>query len=287
MRPWVVGGGALLVLAMVSPASPGASDELRTLVEAERSFAQTAARQGIRDAFLEYFAPDSVALVPHPRSAIALLRERQSRPPAEEELTWEPRTGDVAESGELGWLTGPSTYIDRRAAAPPRYGNYLSIWRRKSGGPWRVYLDFGTRIPAPAPFDAGFAPARLPRRYASGGNGAADGVSLADADAAMNARIGWDGLAKAYAPAVAPDRSRLHRQGVMPQVGRAAIAAWLEQHNARWSFKTAATGAARSGDLGYSYGSYGAGRYRGGYVRIWARDASGRWWLMADAATAG
>jgi hypothetical protein len=183
-------------------------------------------------------------------------------------------------------LTGPSTYVDHQARAEPRYGNYLSIWRRQGSGPWRVYLDMGTRLPQPATFDEDFSHVRLSTSYTRGGDGAADGLSLRDADAAMNAKIAWDGVAKTYASVVAHDRSRLHRQGVMPQVGREAIVTFLERHNAPWSFKTSATGAARSGDLGYSFGTYAIGKYRGGYVRIWARDAAGRWWLMADAATA-
>ena len=51
---------------------------------------------------------------------------------------------------------------------------------------------------------------------------------------------------------------------------------------------TASTGAAeaaRSGDLGYSYGTYqvsGARPERGAYVRVWTRDAAGKWFVVAD-----
>ena len=44
---------------------------LETLVAAERAFAESATRQGIRDSFLEYFADDAIAFNPEPTSATA------------------------------------------------------------------------------------------------------------------------------------------------------------------------------------------------------------------------
>jgi ketosteroid isomerase-like protein len=79
--------------------------------------------------------------------------------------------------------------------------------------------------------------------------------------------------------------ARLHREGISSIVGRQAIGAWLQKHARAWSGTMTAADAAESGDLGYSYGIYTAGAdpaERGAYVRIWARDADGRWWLVAD-----
>ena len=89
-------------------------------MNAERAFAKAATQKGIRDAFLEFFADDAIAFSPKPVSATERLRSRPSRPFSELELTWEPRTGDVASSGELGWLTGPSTFIDHTTAGSIR-----------------------------------------------------------------------------------------------------------------------------------------------------------------------
>ena len=82
------------------------SADLSTLAETERAFAQAATQKGIRDSFLEYFADDAIAFNPAPISAKEKLRSRPARPFSDYELRWEPRTGDVAASGELGWLTG-------------------------------------------------------------------------------------------------------------------------------------------------------------------------------------
>ena len=92
------------------------SPALEALAETERAFAKAATVKGIRDAFLEFFADDAVALVPEPASWKARLRAGPSVPFSEHELLWEPRVGDVAASGELGWLTGPPPSRTRRRA---------------------------------------------------------------------------------------------------------------------------------------------------------------------------
>lgn len=269
-----------------------AEEPLRTLVAAEREFARTAVQKGIRDSFLEFFADDSIALVPDAQSAKERLRRRPSRTFAEQELTWEPRTGNAAASGELGWLTGPSTFIDHSTTeGPPRYGNYLSIWRRQSGAPWRVYIDVGIMTPEPVPFDEGFVALQIAQPYRGRQGRDAATRSLAAADADLNSRIVRTSSASAYADSVA-ERGRIHRQGMMPVVGRRAIVSWLEAHAEKWSGTMTAAEAAASGELGYSYGVYTTNHAvvgptfrsgeRGAYVRVWARDAGGRWLIVAD-----
>src|SRR6476661_10542874 len=105
---------------------------LQTMADTERAFAEACTRKGIRDSFLEFFADDAIAFNPAPMSATERLRSRPARPFSELELTWEPRAGDIAASGELGWLTGPSIFIDHTAQNPsPQHGNYLSVWKKQ------------------------------------------------------------------------------------------------------------------------------------------------------------
>ena len=47
---------------------------------AERAFAHTATLKGTRDAFLDFFADDAIALTPLPASAKERLRGRSSQP---------------------------------------------------------------------------------------------------------------------------------------------------------------------------------------------------------------
>jgi hypothetical protein len=98
---------AVLSIGVIVNALAQNTSALDSLVNAERAFAKTRDREGIRDSFLEFFDESAIAFDPAPVSATARLRSRPGRPSSELELRWEPRTGDVAASGELGWLTGP------------------------------------------------------------------------------------------------------------------------------------------------------------------------------------
>ena len=72
----------------------------------------------------------------------------------------------------------------------------------------------------------------------------------------------------------------------MPIVGDAQILQWLASQPAFTSADTRFTESSRSGDLGYSWGSYtrkARGAAEGGfYVRVWVRERNGQWKLALD-----
>jgi len=272
-------------MARVAMAQDEMPPALTAMAETEREFARTAKVKGIRDSFLDFFAPDSIAFTPDVVSARERLLGQKATPFSVDELLWEPRTGDVAASADLGWLTGPSTYIDHSGQdQTPHYGNYLSVWRKQADGKWRVFIDVGTNLPAEATFAPGFTRTPFGARYAGKDDKAAASASLLEADRQLNARIAADGAVKAYA-AVVTDATRLHRPGGLPSVGTQAIASWLTENGAGLSAVTTSAESAASGDLGYSYGKYDATAPKpqsGAYVRIWLRDAAARWVVVAD-----
>jgi ketosteroid isomerase-like protein len=270
--------------AVLTPGQEAVPPALLAMADTERQFAAAARVSGVRNAFLEFFADEAIAFEPQPVKAQDQLRRQQPQPFSVRELVWEPRTGDVAASGELGWLTGPSTFINHGAQdQSPRYGNYLSVWRKEPDGKWRVFIDVGTHVKAPAAFAPGFTRFKVDRRYAGKQSEAAAGASLATADRALNARIATAGAAAAYSDALASG-GRVHRDSVGPLTEAPAVRAWMEQHAAGLTAQTGAAVSAISGDLGYSYGTYeiGAGSKPGAYVRVWSRDAGGRWRVVAD-----
>jgi ketosteroid isomerase-like protein len=258
---------------------------LQTMADTERAFAEAATQKGIRDSFLEYFSDDAIAFTPEPASATARLRSRPARPFSELELRWEPRIGDVAASGELGWLTGPSTFIDHTAAdAKPQPGNYLSVWRLQADGRWRVFIDVGSQPPGAVSFAPGFTRFPLPSRYHGTDSPERSTAALRTAETALNTRISGGGAAAAYGE-VTTAASRLHRSGVLPPIGPAAIRTWMAAHAGTATASTTTVATAQSGDLGYSYGTWVSGAAaadRHAYVRIWQRDASGAWLVTAD-----
>jgi ketosteroid isomerase-like protein len=285
MKQLIISGVAALSIAAIAQPPTQMPSALESLANAERAFAKSATEKGIRDSFLEYFDEDAIAFTPTPVSAIARLRGRPARPFTDYELRWEPRTGDVAASGELGWLTGPSTFIDHTSATPtPQHGNYLSVWRRRGSGPWRVFIDIGSEPPNPVTFAEGFTRFPLASRYAGAEGKAASAETLLAADKSLNARIGADGAGAAYS-SVTTSSTRLHRSGFMPSIGSAAIRSWFDVNASAMSASTGAAECAKSADLGYSYGTYEVttpSQQKGAYVRVWERDASGKWLLVAD-----
>jgi ketosteroid isomerase-like protein len=71
--------------------------------------------------------------------------------------------------------------------------------------------------------------------------------------------------------------ARLHREGDTPIAGLSAI---VPRIAGRGPFRTTpgGGGVAKSGDLGYTYGSYvlGSGE-KGGYARVWKMTEGGDW----------
>jgi ketosteroid isomerase-like protein len=260
---------------------------LDALTATERTFAKTASVKGWRAAFLEFFAEDAIALAPDPTSAIDLLKARPVRPFSEEELTWEPRAGDIAASGEMGWLTGPSIFIDRTAQNPsPQHGNYLSVWKKQKQGQWRVFIDVGTPVPAAVTFPTWFTHVTAVPRFKGKDPVSVSTASLLEADRQLNASLLTNAAAKEYLSAVV-EHARLHRAGTVPPVsaGRDEIARWFAGNPATMTATTSAGEAAASGEIGYTYGRYemsSPSPQRGAYLRVWSRQGDRRWRIAAD-----
>jgi ketosteroid isomerase-like protein len=286
MREVIIGAAAAAITVTLT-AQPAIPADLAAMADTERAFAKSATVKGWRDAFLEFFADDAIAFTPAVTSAKDRLRQQPSTPFTEFALIWEPRTGDVSASGDLGWLTGPSTSINHKSATrTPRYGCYLSVWRKQPDGRWRVFIDVGADAPDAVSFPPGLTRTTTTSHYTGNDGPAAAGRSLRDADRALNAQITELGPPRAFAPRLT-ELSRLHRSGSVPLVGPARIRQWLDANATAGSAADVAAEAAAAGDFGYSHGTFevtAPARAAGAYVRLWSRDAAGTWWLMADVA---
>ncbi len=241
----------------------GVSPALASLVEAERAFARTCVERGVRDSFLAFFADDGIGFQPNPHNAREVFFKQpapSARPPVT--LNWAPIYGDIASTGDLGYTTGPFLLTDNSAEKrPARHGMYFSIWQKQTDGNWKVVLDIGVDIPeAVAPLDARFVPARVTDALKEAQS------SILEAEAAD----------PRYS-----ENARKHRQKMMPLVGWPAINDWLKSQNAVLKTKVIAWRIARSGDFGYTYGSYEFGLERGFYARVW-RVINGSWHIVAE-----
>jgi ketosteroid isomerase-like protein len=280
---------ALAALVTSAPAAqaPRLPQALTQMIDAERAFAARAVVVGWKQAFLEYFADSAVGFDGGVGPAKDQIR-RNPDPPADLQLLWEPRYGDIAASGELGYLTGPVRNIRKsRDNGRPRHSNYASIWKRQPDGSFKVVLDFGVTTPQPVPFAAGFTRA-AGNRFTGDYDDTTPPLSAADGVLNSGLRVRQaDGYRGRLASGV-----RFHREGIMPVVGDRAALRWLATQPAYSSIDSRFAEAARSGDLGYTWGSYTVGpvqkpSQRGFYIRIWQRERNGQWNVALDALQPG
>ena len=263
------------------PPPSSASGSLEAMADAERAFAAAAAERGVRAAFLEFLDADAVDLEPSPRPArdVWMARPVPANPLATT-LSWEPRTGDIATSGELGWLTGPFTVVPDGDTSKTAYGCYFSVWRQRAGQPWRVLLDYGTPTREPCEFAApGFV-------AAAGGREARARSAREKACSPPTARLATFRAAewRARVPAAFAEDARLHRPGLQPMVGRAAIAAYAAAHGAPRQATTLDGDVSAAGDMGYTYGRLeldGGAAATAHYLRVWRRRGSD-WTIVAE-----
>jgi ketosteroid isomerase-like protein len=286
-RGWIAAAVVLLVGASRlagQSTEPPLPQALTQMIETERAFAARALVTGWKQAFLEYFAPDALGFS---EGQVGLARDQIAKnpdPPPDLQLIWEPRFGDISGSGDLGYLTGPVRNVRAsRDAGRPRHSNYTSIWKRQRDGSFKVVMDVGINTPNPVSFAPGFTRASQKNRF----TGDYDDTTppLGAADGLLNAELRRD-PARAYRPNLTA-LARLHRQNAMPIVGDARILQWLGSQTAFTTADTRFTEAAKSGDLGYAWGTYTRKAARGAaesgfYVRVWVRERNGQWKLAMD-----
>ena len=281
---------------------------LTAMLDAERAFAKRATEIGWKQAFLEFFSDGAIG---YDGEEVGLAKEQiraNPDPPADHQLLWEPRYGDIARSGELGYLTGPSRNIlPSRNKGQPRHGVYASVWKRERDGTFRVVMDLGTTTPRAATFAEAFTRAPSANRF----TGDLDDRTppLATADGVLNSDL-KSGAAKAFRGRLAPG-VRFHRPQAMPVVGEAAVMRYLATQPRYGQVDSRYAETAQSGDLGYTWGTWSrplppaqgraaargaapaAGRETAGsgatarfetgfYMRVWVRERSGQWKIALD-----
>ena len=279
--------GALLTTAIVAASLFTAFaqiDALDDMVRTEQRFAARALVVGWKQAFLEYFADSASGFDDDQVVPAKELFRKLPDPPRDLQLIWEPRYGDIASSGDFGYLTGPVRRINPAVnGGRPQHLIYASVWKRQTDGSFRVVMDMGVPTPAAVMFPPRFTRAPQTERYARKTTIPAAVKSLRDTDAALTNAL-RRGQSDAYRGHLA-DGVRLHRPDVMPIVGEEAIVAWLagQPRYAAGESKFADTSVA--GDLGYTYGTYvldDSQASHGFYVRVWSRGRDGVWRVALD-----
>jgi ketosteroid isomerase-like protein len=277
MKPVAAIGLALAACAH----QPAAVDHSASLAAAETAFAAHSVREDMRVAFLAAFDHDGVFVRQGWRVSNDYLRDQPAPPIV---LDWRPQYVETSASGDLGLSTGPSKIVSRKdPSTPPAYGQFVSVWRRAPGGPWKVAVDLGIGHPGD---DLWAQP--LEKRQLPPASRELEAGTVDQAEERFAAEAQARGLRTAYA-AFGAENLRLYRAGQPPATSRAAAltSPGVQGASPAWTVERSET--SRAGDLAYVRGAYSTttapATPLGWYLRIWRREPNG-WRIVMDVTNA-
>jgi hypothetical protein len=267
----------LTFLLAFTGVSAAAEPEPTNVVEAEYAFAASAKPLGVRGAFLKWLAQDSILCNPAPVNGIAATTAGE---PNADTLEWYPAFSQTADSGDMGFTTGPWKYrsADGKAAAQ---GTFLSVWRKQPDGTWRVVLDCGVSHAKPE-----VAPAALKSSAASPQKktAAAWREPIGTVEARFTAAATAD--SKAALKSFAAADVRVMARGVPVAVGVEAAQALLGGQKLGSVWGHAFADQSEDGTLGYAWGYIGDAQSEtpaAAYVNVWQRaNANAPWKIVAQ-----
>ena len=271
---------ALLVSLLIS-GTIYAQAPRQAVLKAEISFAEQVAKNGMKTAFLAN-AMSTAVVVENGKlaDARAAWNARPEKPNLR--LTWYPLLADAAQSGDLGYTTGPWATLQN--GRPLAAGEYVTVWRKQADGQWKYVVNMSIERIGVAPS----APATVPaprQALAMATPSMAPTSVLLDLDARFSA-------AELLKPGATYQQflsteARLYRPGLSMMQGLGAIA---NMKNVEKGYIFAATTGYLSagGDLGYVVGTYrhlGDAKHPeeyGSYLRIWRRETEAGWRLALE-----
>lgn len=133
--------------------SAAVASDKSEIMAVDQAFSDLAAEVGVRAAFAHYLTPDAVKLDgnAHPRRGHAEILPTLPELSPDVSLTWTPRDGRIAASGDLAFTWG--TFVATRVVdgeEQVNYGKYFTIWEKRNGE-WKATLDGGNMSPGPYP----------------------------------------------------------------------------------------------------------------------------------------
>jgi ketosteroid isomerase-like protein len=266
---------------------PDSTSALYSMMNAERSFAQSSAMHGRKASFVENFADVSVVFTNKWITNGKQFSKEQKEVPGI--LKWEPEFMDIASSRDFGISTGPWEMQDYRpGTAPLATGYFLTVWKKQPNGVWQVILDGGSETPAPEvnnhriSFPVG---ADKPVINIAHINTAIVSAELSDREKQMLNFWKSNPVPSTYAAFLTED-VRIQKSGELPKIKKDLIRLFLNKLNKTLTWTTAGSGVASSGDLGFTYGTFETNDVSesssGHYVRIWKKQSDGMWLISLE-----
>jgi hypothetical protein len=249
----------------------------KSLVNTEKDFAASVAKNGTKEAYAHYAAADAITFAPNPVNA----REHYAKATDTKEISWTPAFAKVSRSGDWGFTSG--AYIHE--GGEKTYGDYLSIWKMVNGK-WQLALDLGTthNKPLNKVTPKFIEPAAFSKpKYTNDKDIATGKGIILTTEKTLETSLKSYGIA-AFSGFLNND-ARLLFPGREPIIGKDNMLAFYNSMVSKISYKTTKADKALGGDLAYTYGvatiDYKADlRESFHYVNIYERQPDHNWNLI-------
>jgi hypothetical protein len=249
--------------------------DIQKLIDTEHSFAQAAAVNGTKSAFLEYLADDGLVFTPDAANGKAFWTARSASPSL---LSWAPNFADISSNGVLGYTTGNWEYRAKgKGDTPSAFGDFITLWLRQSDGQYRFVVDIGVAHDKPGTYSTQW------KTVTSGFE--KNGSDLKrEAVTEFFEMANKQGLVKAY-KSFAADDLRSYREGSMPILTKRNTLAILDKDKASFAFGKRST-TFTAGDISYNLNTYsrsikGKEIEKGNFLQIW-KYIDGHWKMVLD-----
>ncbi len=278
------------VMPRAQTAQPDAAS--LSMVETERAFARMSEEKGTRPSFMAFVADDGILFRPKAVKAKQWMIDHPLPPSDKRDLlSWGPGFADMAAAGDMGYTFGPWQYKrDIADARPVAWGHFVTIWQKQADGSWKFAVDLGISNPEPAQSTFSLEqPPKNPPKTKTPATAASEKAALLSTERKFSEASARGGARKAFLSYASPD-VRVFREGKFPFKGKVASAEAIPKEAELWTWQPDAWDVSRSGDLGYSYGTYwlksNAANIKpetGNYFRIWKKQGD-VWKVVVDLA---
>jgi ketosteroid isomerase-like protein len=274
--------GLLTILSVTGAAR--AQQAREAVIAAENTFAAQAARDGSAAAFLANSTAASMVVENGQLANAQKVWQNKPQTAGNQRLVWHPVMADVAQSGELGYTTGPWTFGTNTQITAA--GDYVTLWQKQSNGEWKFVVDMGVEHSD----DAVTAPGTVARPQLFAGPATPVPVpahAIIDLDNTF-AKAELHKPLETY-QAYLSKEARLLRPGQLALLGPTAQVVISNTLSRAYLFAPTGGYLAASGDLGYVYGTLRRPstdprqpEETGSYLRIWRREAVAGWRIVLE-----
>ncbi len=270
----------------------------KEMIETEQAFSKMAEVKTTREAFMAFIADDGLLFRPGAVNGKKWMNEHPvpAAPDGKKPLlSWQPSFGGMATAGDLGFSTGPWEFkSDINDATPAGYGHFVTVWKRQPDNTWKFVIDLGVSHPTSG------GPQTIWKvevgkdihPIVKSGNLAKETELLLSRDREFSHLSLKQNLVNAFR-SYSTEGVRLYLPENLPYVGREASLKALELVKGRMTWTPIAGEVSRSGDLGYTHGTYEKKSpddsakvvERGSYVHIWEMKG-GEWKVVLSVTNA-